>query len=53
MEPPILYHYTSVEAFNGIISTGRIRATHYRQLAGDTQEIQFGVTKLLGAVKQH
>ena len=53
MNPTILYHYTSLEAFQGIISVGRIRATHYRHLWGDPQELRFGVDKLLAAVKQH
>lgn len=30
--PPILYHYTSMEALLSIVSTGRIRATHIRYL---------------------
>lgn len=30
--PPVLYHYTSMEALLSIISTGRIRATHIRYL---------------------
>lgn len=53
MNPPILYHYTSLNAFQSIISTGKFRATHYRHLNGDPQEVRFGVGKLLEAVKQH
>ena len=53
MNAPILYHYTSLDAFQSIIRTGRIRATHYRHLAGDQREVLFGVDELLEAVKRH
>ncbi|MSQ97613.1 MAG: hypothetical protein EXR98_24115 [Gemmataceae bacterium] len=53
MNRSILYHYTSLDAFHQIIRAGRIRATHYRHLSGDPQELQFGVTELLTAVKKH
>lgn len=53
MDAPTLYHYTSLEAFRSIIATGKFRATHYRHLSGDQQELLVGVDKLLEAVQQH
>lgn len=49
---PILYHYTTLDAFKAIISSGKIRATHYRHLSRDEQELLFGVEKLLEAVNR-
>jgi hypothetical protein len=53
MKPEILYHYTGAAAFNAIIESGRIRATHYASLGGDPQELTFGMAELLRAVKLH
>ncbi len=52
MNPPILYHYTSLCAFENIVSTRKFRATHFRDLSGDPEELIFGVDRLLEAIKQ-
>ncbi len=49
---PILYHYTSIEAFRAIVRTARLRATHYMDL-DDKHEIRLGAVKLLKAVAKH
>jgi len=40
-EPAILYHYTSFDAFQKIIESEVVRATHYSEL-NDIGEIQMG-----------
>ena len=50
MIPSTLYHYTSLTAFESIIATGRLRATHFRHLRGDPREIDLGVDTLLEAL---
>lgn len=52
MVPTTIYHYTSLEAFEKIIETGRIRATHYSHF-GDKKELQLGVQLLLDTLKRH
>jgi hypothetical protein len=51
MIPSILYHYTSLRAFESIIATGKLRATHFRHLHGDPREIDLGVDILVDALK--
>jgi len=50
--PPVLYHYTSLEAFRAIMRTCRIRATHYLGFA-DREELRFGVNGLLDALRRY
>jgi hypothetical protein len=49
--PPILYHYTSMEALLSIMSSGRIRATHIRYL-NDVSEAEWMWTAVLERLSQ-
>jgi hypothetical protein len=50
--PDILYHYTSIEAFQSIIESKKMRATRYDQM-NDTGELQLGVHNLREAITGH
>lgn len=50
--PNVLYHYTSIEAFQSIIESKKMRATRYDQM-NDKRELRTGVQNLLKAIKGH
>jgi hypothetical protein len=52
MIPSILYHYTSLTAFQSILATGKLRAIHFRHLRGDPREIELGVDTLVDALQR-
>jgi hypothetical protein len=51
-QPPILYHYTNINAFKSILESRKIRATRYDQMNDDT-ELQIGAERLLEAVERY
>lgn len=51
-ETPVLYHYTSFEAFRKIMESERPRATHYSEL-NDWSELERGRELVLASLRAH
>jgi hypothetical protein len=49
--PPILYHYTSIDAFKGIIDNKHLRMTRHDQL-NDPSEVKFTLDMIFDFLKQ-
>ena len=50
--PEILYHYTSIDAFKGIIDNKHLRMTRYDQM-NDTSELSFGLKMFVQYVEDY
>lgn len=49
----MLYHYTSLLAFESIVASGTLRAYDYRNLKGDATELSLGINRLRAFLETH